>query len=205
MRQLLGIALLTVAGMTSASGDTRQEQQRQIVYEDAARTFRETIVGGAWEGGNIVPSKPAESQRRDIMFDEQLSYTVRDCSDETYRCIASSHQVFAVPRGGLSSTANYTAAGALFKVEECLRGDGHSCQVALISSDCQRSSSDGCLPMTGGRSASPDPGPFVYFIYNEDFGVTAFGIVKAPIGNRELRRSSAAHMILQSQGGLLSN
>ena len=203
MRQLLGIALLAVAHLAAASEEGREE--RQIVYEDAARTFREAIVGGSWEGGNIVPAGPAESQKRDIMFDEQLSYAVRDCSDATYRCIVSSHQVYAVPRAGLSPTAVYSAGGALFKVEECLRGDGHRCQVALVSSDCQRTSNDGCVQMAAGRSASRDPGPFVYFIYNEDFGITAFGVVKGPVENRELRRFSAAHMILQGQRGLLAN
>ena len=61
-----------------------------------------------------------------------------------------------------------------------------------------------CEPKAGGRANSNDSGPVVYFIYNEDFGVTAYGVANQPVSTKDERLSVASQMILEGQRGLLS-
>jgi hypothetical protein len=113
--------------------------------------------------------------------------------------------VFAIPRERLSPKAEYSVAGALLKVEDCLVGDESVCQVALVSADCQRMSGEYCETVPGGRAKSDDPGPILYFIYNEDVGVTAYGVARQPAMTKGERLNISSQMILQGPKGLLSD
>ncbi len=180
-------------------GDTAQETR----YENAVRTYYERFSSGRWQGAQIAPRSPLESEKRRLL--EKVSVDVHDCSNEQYKCIFGSYRVFAVPRGKLSPSAAYVTAGSAFHVEECFRGDATTCQVALISSDCQQHSGiDACMEADGGRTRSPNPGPVLYFIFNTDFGVTAYGSVASPAQTADERRTAAVQMILQGRQGLLS-
>lgn len=172
-------------------------------YEDAARTRQSLFAEGRWSSSEVLSNSPSARERQSI---EVTSVPVKDCSDERYRCIVGSFRVFAVPRGALLPTSTYVAAGSSFRVEECYRGDATHCSVALISSDCQqRSGRDGCSEVLGGRTKSNNTGPVLYFIYNEDFGVTAYGSVHQPASTEEERRIIAAWMVLRGERGLLSH
>jgi hypothetical protein len=160
----------------------------------------------SWVGGNIVPKKLLKSQAKDILFDETTGVRLHDCSDATYRCIFGSFRVFALPRNRLSPGAVYTVGGSAFKVEKCFRGDLRTCQAALISSNCQkRLGADACQPITAGLGDNGESGPTVYFIYNEDHGITAYGTVKEVPKTRDEKIAIATQMLLQGEFGILSN
>ena len=197
--------LLALVAIVTARAHNKNQSSPPAVYENAARSFRESIANGVWEGGAIAPRKSLPSQDEDVMFDEVLGYPVHDCSSIKYRCIFSSHRVYAVPKIMLKPADNYVAGGAQFKIEDCLRGDAKICQVAVISSDCQNPvPKDACELIVGGRRYNKNPGPFVYFIYNEDFGITAFGVTGQPAITAGERLTVASQMVLQGMRGLLA-
>lgn len=207
------LSIVTLVAVPAFSGVVTYgagQQKAAIPYENLERSFRETIIleengVGLWQGGKILPEKRLRSQERGMMFGEITSYPARDCSNEKYRCVLSFHRVYAVPRARLLPTDTYSVAGAVLKVEECLRGDANVCQVALISSDCQQiTGKDSCLRLPGGRKAGVNAGPFIYFIYNEDFGVTAYGEADGPVQDPVKRRGEVAYMILRAKRGLLA-
>lgn len=102
--------------------------------------------------------------------------TIAVCSDERFKCITFESLAMAVPRAGLKAEASYTVAGAKLKVVKCYRGKGDVCQVALIESDCYISGyATGCLPDPAKAPRGGGHWERLYFLYNEDFGVTSFG------------------------------
>jgi hypothetical protein len=178
---------------------------RLITYEDNARTVYETFSGDNMTGAIVRPRRLLLFQSNNVMFGEEVGHAVHDCSTSQYRCIFVWGRVFAVPRTRLSSMATYLVAGASLKVENCLRGDAAVCQVALISADCELLSGDGCKEAIGGQEKSSDSGPILYFVYNEDFGVTAFGVTQHPAKTKEEKLNIASQMILQGVRGLLAD
>lgn len=198
------LVLSSTVGLALAGTEDSDKLTLEVLYKNPSRTFYEKFSTKSWIGGNIIPKRLLISQEKDVFFDESTGTRLHDCSDGQYRCIVGLSRVFAVPRARLSPTATYLAGGAVFKVEECLRGNASICQVALISSDCRQVSDEACEEVVGGRARSANPGPIIYFIYNEDFGVTAYGSAKAALQTLDERRACAAQMILQGQTGLLA-
>ena len=85
----------------------------------------------------------------------------------------------AVPRRRLAVKDNYVVAGNKLSVVDCLRGYRNLCQVALIKSECIDSAmAKGCIL----KPDDKDPNSrlwLIFFIYNEDFGVTSYGLAPA--------------------------
>lgn len=185
-----------------AAPEERVDPLPEPRYENAARTVYAKFSPDYWTSTPVKPRLPLENQKNVLL--ETVSSPMRDCSDEKYRCTFGARRVFAVPRDRLSPHAVYVAGGSTLRVEECLRGNEAICQVALISSDCQQYSGlEGCAQVPGGRTKSAYPGPVLYFIYNEDFGVTAYGYLNSPGRTAAARLAAAGQMFLQGERGLL--
>jgi hypothetical protein len=107
----------------------------------------------------------------------------------------------------LRSHQTYEKHGVIFYVEECLRGDARRCQVALISGKCGHAPSlreMRCLPTPRGGVGSQAVYDYViYFLYNEDFGITAFGATDHLVATKAGRLAIATQMVLVSPVGLL--
>jgi hypothetical protein len=200
-RVAVALSILNCAAVCTAAADV---QSAELTYEDAARTSRETFANGTHVTGQILPRKRTDGQKRDLFFGERLGDAAHDCSDWEYRCLYVQLRVYAVPRRRLLSGATYEAAGAKFRVEDCLRGDGRLCQVALISSIRPVRPGEGYEQWFGKAGAGGLQSPIVYFIYNEDFGVTAFGMTFSPAQSAADRMVAATDKILQSKVGLLA-
>lgn len=202
-RVLIGV-LLAVLSVAAHSGNHARPAGSDSIYQDPGRTFYERFHGGVWEGAKVLPKRRLSFQKSDALYGERLGRDIHNCSDKQYRCVFGLFRIFSVPRRGLSPTETYVSAGALLRVEQCLRGDSTTCQIALISSDCQeRTGPDACSPTSAGREKSREPGPMLYFIYNSDFGVTAYGSVTAPAVTKDGQLAAATQMILQGNRGLL--
>lgn len=176
-----------------------------VRYEDVERTAYYLFSEHSGTHGPIRARNPTSEQQRE--FEENLGYPLHECSTSNYRCLRTWYRVFAVPRGQLSSKMKYAVEGVQVQVETCLRGSGDVCQVALISADCQLMvGDDACQLYAGGRDKSPQPGPITYFIYNEDYGVTAFGTGgawPAPAKRLDVAHSVTTQFVLQGDAGLL--
>ena len=198
----LGLAhALAIHGQVLAADNPKSTA---ITYENGPHTSRETYSDGRVLFEGIMPKRLLPSQAGNPFVAETHDQTTFDCSTAEFRCLKAFPRVFAVPRERISPTAKYSTEGALFSVEDCLRGDASNCQVALISSECQRlSGANGCETVRGGRRKSDNPGPIIYFIFNEDVGVTAWGGVMQPAKTQEQRRAIASQMLLQGERGLL--
>ncbi len=199
---MFGALFLTTAVASSAEQPAHPPQQ-VVRYENAGRTSYFEFSEGFRTHGNIRPQNPNPAQKRE--FDESLGYPLYDCSDSSYQCLRSWFSVFAIPRRHLSSGMRYAVDGAQLKVEQCLRGSNEHCQVALISSDCQVIvGTDACKH---GERNSSESGPITYFIFNEDYGVTAFGTggewPKSPTERLSVASAVATQNILQGRIGLL--
>jgi hypothetical protein len=179
-------------------------RERAISYANAARTWREVFVEKHVTSVAVMPKQPLPAQEENPFFGETRTRPAHDCSTAEVRCTSYWSRVFAVPRGRLSPSASYAAAGATLTVESCLRGDDKVCQVALIRADCQRiAGKDGCEQVVGGREKSDEPGPLTYFIFNEDVGITAWGVAREPAKTRDDQLRIAYQMVLQGDRGLL--
>jgi hypothetical protein len=205
MRRKIGvIACLTMCCATTAllGGEKGARAVKAIYYVNAERTFYERFVQDEanalwWEGGNTEPSRRS--------FEDFTSAPLHDCSDEKYRCVYGLYRVFAVPRAGLETQSTYSAGGAIFRIEKCLRGTKNECLESLISSDCQsKIEPDRCVEAVGGRANSAAPGPIVYFIFKEKIGITAYGDGK-PIVGEEQQLAAAKELRLRGRKGLLGN
>jgi hypothetical protein len=175
------------------------------VYVSADRTesyqFQEHIAKYIYiYPKNRVPGQTFRIDNTDLLPDAGLT----DCSDASFRCIVFGRSAFAVPRQRLSHMPSYVAAGNALKVMQCLRGLKDVCQVALIRVRCfVHPVHNHCEPSRD-ESLPSELLEQMYFIYNEDYGVTSFG--NAP---EELDASSAQMMnwateyILVGDNGLL--
>jgi hypothetical protein len=129
----------------------------------------------------LYPKKPIDGQK----FPPDLSdlvpnASVLDCSNSEFRCLTLGGQAMAVPRKRLAPDDKFVVAGNGLTVVACLRGYQRVCQVALIKAECYYSPIvKGCAPNKV-QGAPNTSSWLLYFIYNEDFGVTSFGI--APSG-----------------------
>jgi hypothetical protein len=149
-----------------------------------------------------MPAHKTKSQKDDVMSSEVVGERLTDCSDSQYRCVNSWTRTYAIPRKRLSPTSAYVKDGVTFRVESCLRGDEAVCQVALIGGYCLAAPDYGCsqgLP----EGQSPKWGYVTYFLYNEDFGITAMGVTNGPPAEVSEKMVIASQSILQGSRGLL--
>jgi hypothetical protein len=203
--------VLQIEAITAIEAGDEEKQTGQkdspVWYENSARTYVMSFSDRGALGGSIKPKRPLPSKVShliDLSDDEFDGGSAHDCSTADYRCISALFGVFAIPRERLSPEIEYSVAGALLKVEDCLVGDESVCQVAIIRSDCHKWSHERCETVPGGRSKSDHPGAIFYFIYNEDVGITAYGSATQPAMTKDERLSVASQMILQGRKGLLS-
>ncbi len=136
------------------------------------------------------------------MFSEVVGEKVVDCSDDEYRCISSWMRTYAIPRRKLLPADVYVKDGVTFRIEKCLRGDTDVCQVALIGGYCAKTPDDSCLIDVSEEQS--DRWLYVtYFLYNEDFGITAMGVTKSPPTTVDEKVLIASQLVLQGNKGLL--
>jgi hypothetical protein len=200
---LIGCAALSTMLMSHLAQAADVAGPASIVYENPERTHSFSAQG------EIIVGAPIESKRPHGDHDHHehgQGSPLTDCSTQAYRCIAMGRTALAVPPE-LTSTSVYTAKGTVFTVENCLRGEEDHCQVALISGDCQSVKPVGgaleCAPLARGQTKGPFATQIVYFIYNEDYGVTSFGIAETKLTG-DARDAKARDMILQGARGFLA-
>jgi hypothetical protein len=203
--RLLAALMLLLMGAACSSQPTATDRSQSVRYESIGRTGYYVFSKGSATHGLSMARNPTSEQQRE--FQESLGYSLYDCSTSSYRCLRTWFRVFAVPRGQLSSSMKYSVDGVQLRVEACLRASGDVCQVALISADCQLMvGDDACKLHPDGRAKSPQPGPITYFIYNEDYGVTAFGTAgewPEPAERLDVAQRVASQVVLQGDAGLL--
>lgn len=148
-----------------------------ILYETAERTFCSEYKNGYVENGPIPSNRPIGhhvNQWIEFHGDE-----IKSCTDIEYFCIEQNQNIIAIPRGDITISTKYIIKGTIFTVRECLRSVGDRCQIAIIQGDCNYVRlAEGlreCAVLPGGRSESTQEGPVYYYIFNEDYGITAFG------------------------------
>lgn len=199
------LSCVVVAAVSGHAAEPPTGSAPEIRYEDAGRTFYESFSGNFWRGAKIRPREPIGDQKSPF-YGERVSSRLHDCSDAHYRCVFGMYRVFAVPRAWLTPTSTYKVAGSVLKVEECLRGEGRRCQVALIRSECQQNyEKDECRQADAGVDRGQTPTPILYFIYNEDFGVTAYGSVTQAAKSPDERHAIVTQMLLRSEQGQLKD
>jgi hypothetical protein len=147
-------------------------------------------------GGQIFP--PDQS-------DQVPNAATGDCSDPAFRCVNYDYQAFAVPKKGLTPNDHYVAAGNFFEVVQCVRENGNVCQVALIRDKCYYINKLGtCDPVEANSEERQTPW-LMYFFYNDDFGVTSFGIAPSRPDDAPVETVSAfaKKYVLVRDNGLL--
>ncbi len=140
---------------------------------------------------------------------EELTNLAVDCSDAQVRCITDDIYVFAVPRSELGLQP-YVVRGVRFQVEKCFRGGSDHCSVALVSGTCDRLSElsendeQHCIPSAYTSPSQQTKYAYVlYFVINENIGVTAFGIAPEPLAGDAERLAIVTQAVLTSGRGLL--
>jgi len=74
----------------------------------------------------------------------------------------------------------------------------------LIEGDCQLAkNAKECQTYPDGRTKSPQPGPFTYFIYHRRLGVLSVGFADIPAASNLERNLLARKYILRGDEGLL--
>lgn len=200
------VVALAVVSLCACELTSHSDLRTAMRYESIERT---SIAFISDEEGMFRPIKSNNVTGQSDEFSETISAPLLDCSDPNYKCMAMYGLVFAIPRAGLSSGISYSVAGARLRVEQCLRDTNGTCGVALISADCQKISEPHCEVVEGGRAKSLAPGPVTYFVYNEDYGVTAFGSAgEWPSSEDEVEEVASlvvTQYILQGSRGLLKD
>jgi hypothetical protein len=204
---LSGLLMCGLSWLATAQGASTGPSTgaTDIAYENPERTFRNVITETTWTVGPIVAATPLQSQAGSNPFTESIWHPVVDCSDPMYRCVQSWSRTIAIPRAGLKSGLKYEKDGVLFDVETCLRGDVDRCQVALVSAKCEGRSGDGtCSHSRSTHKEKPARFEYVmYFLYNEDVGVTAMGIGNQVASTLSAKRAVATQSVLVGVRGLL--
>jgi hypothetical protein len=176
----------------------------QLIYVNAERTFEVIVTETTWTVGSIPARVPLANAANSNPFTEKVGHAVRDCSDTTYQCVQAWSRTLAVPRTGLRPGSVYSKEGVLFSIEECIRGKGARCQVAIVSAKCEERDADGPCRIASSKTHAHLE-YVIYFIYNEDFGITAMGVANQVAPTAEGRRMIASQSILISKKGLLKN
>jgi hypothetical protein len=190
--------------LSCSLGPKAQGGAAEITYEDIKRVSYERYSAQEMTGGRHVPKRMLVSQSDDVLLGEQLIHPIKDCSTTLFVCKKAWSRVFAVPRQRLVPNASFEVAGASFKVEVCLRGDVDVCQVALLSMTCLISEEAQCHDVGETPDSTSKAVPSLYYIYNEDFGVTSYGVTERGASNQDEMIGIAGHLVLQGKRGLLS-
>lgn len=205
MRMAGAIGILLLSIRLAAAGDISEKPfNGDYRYEDAERMTFFDFHGSSVISDFIKPRGASNADQKDI--EEVLGFVAMDCSNAEFRCIDGGSFVLAVPTGPLRPNASFMLLGAKISVVECLRGSGRACQVALIETDCQnRPTLTSCGTFPGGRAKAPRMGDCIYFIYNEDYGITSFGpsYVKGQ-ASIDYAQKTARRFILRGDRGLLN-
>jgi len=191
----VGLTLCTTASSSSAP----LRLTSPILYVDAERISYFSFHDGLIVGGVI---RQRQRVSRGAISEGSLGDQVSDCSDATYRCIRTQQSVFVVPRRGLRLGMRYRFRGATLTVLQCLRNDT-VCSVAVVESDCENGDSASACESQSGTRTRVGPGPTTYFIFNADFGVTAFGLAEERQGAAWTARI-AREYVLRGDVGLLA-
>jgi hypothetical protein len=201
-RTLFYASLCSILLSASADGGPKLVEGT-IKYANAERTRYFKLMAGSIVIGEIGTSHGGEKQDQ-VSIDREVGAKAYDCSGMSYRCIKAIRTVFAVPRGALHSAATYEVLGTRFEVLKCFRGNNNICHVALISADCTRiKNAENCAIVRDARNKSDRPGPISYFIYNDRFGITSFGIVDEKAHSAEQLNILARMFVLQGDIGFL--
>jgi hypothetical protein len=195
-----GVILASLLAIVSTRA--ADEPAQHYRYENAERTGYFGV-----DGEHAILDR-TESRRHPVVEDagaDNVLFSALDCSDSEFRCFKSQDFVLAIPKRGLHGDDKYTVMGAQFSVLKCLRTAGGICEVAIMQSDCQNKKNPyTCEPYVGGRKAAPYVGELVYFIYNEDYGVTALGFWEGRIeATEEHKQELTRQYILTGDKGLL--
>ena len=173
-----------------------------VRYESITRTGYYSFEDGTGTFGLIQPATASSSQLP--VFSDDLGKPIYDCSNSEYLCLRTWFRVFAVPHRSISGELGFTVGGAQIRVEQCIRESDRGCQVAVLRADCELMIGlDECGAYAGGREKSPAPGPVTYFVYNEDYGITAFGTSSVIAEDPQQQLMIATQLVLQGSVGLL--
>ena len=200
-RLLIALVLATTALARPLTAD-----EPKAVYMSADRTVSYRFLEKIAKYTYLYPRTPLSQQTFPPDTNDLIPNAVtRDCSTPQFLCITWDDQAFAVPRARLTVTDSYVVAGNRFSVVDCLRGFKGVCQVALIRSVCYYNRViRGCVP-TKAEGTEKTPPWLLYFIFNEDFGVTSFGISapSEPVDSSDAALGKAKEYILVGAKGIL--
>jgi hypothetical protein len=203
----LGQCLLAFAlavSTASVGGGRRSVDACLSIYSDAARMNEVRVSPQLWEVGFVASPSAARSLAASGLLLESSGQPVVDCSDAVHRCVRSWAHTLAIPRTALKLHASYKKDHVTFVVEDCLRKDGNTCSVAVISARCVVVNADGsCAPEKAANTPVPKFENVDYFIYNQDFGITALGSADRLLPSTGERMATASQMVLTSDVGIL--
>ena len=206
-----GVLLAVALGLTQASlGHTAPAVQAppmpKVTYMDYARTAALALGDGDWMIDLIAPAKLLPGQSAFDLGEGWGDRTI-DCSTATYRCVrVMGWWTLAVPRHGLNNSSRYIVDKTAFRVEKCLRGSGTVCQIALIGARCDRISirHGNCVLTPPAGKPRPKDGYTIYFVYNEDYGITAMGVAAHGLTSFQAKQSVLTQLVLVAKRGLLA-
>jgi len=167
----IGCALAAISAAGVASSDMTI---RYIDTRDGSRDeFHIGLQGtGTFQWWHYISKA---TLKREGLWEDFVSYDLHNCSDDIHQCLIGLHTVFAVPRAGLTSESTYTAGGAFFRVQECLREQHDRCTRALVSSECRWMAWPDRCSDAQSETRRMDRGPVAYFIFDENRGVMSWG------------------------------
>jgi hypothetical protein len=188
----------------SLGGGGQSKDGCQSIYSDAARMNEVRVSAREWEVGHVASPAAVRSLTASGLLPESVAQPVVDCSDAAHRCVRSWTHTLAIPRSGLKLRASYQKDHVTFVVEDCLRRDGDTCSVAVISGRCAVVNANGsCNSGKAGNASGSKFENVDYFIYNQDFGITAFGSTDRLLTAEDERLGIASQRVLTSDVGLL--
>lgn len=200
-------ALIAAIAISACASSVAPVQQMR--YVDVSHTFVSIMERSEFVSRSISNSAEGELTSADSGGWEGYIEYVVGCSDQVFRCTRIGTNVFAVPKDGISSEA-YSASGMRFRVEKCLREAEGRCVVALLSGTCERfsevseSGEQLCeLRSTDDRSGAESVAYVLYFIFNQDVGVTAFGRAPSHQASEAAQFEVLTQSVLASDYGIL--
>jgi hypothetical protein len=196
--------LLTGLGLSSSAVGTgeRSPDQCKSIYIDAARMNQTTVTAQEWGIGQIASRGATRSSQSTGNLLESSYQPTIDCSDAVYKCVRSWGRTLAIPRRGPRLHESYEKDHVKFVVDGCLRFDKEICTVAIVSGRCAQVNPDGSCAKGALASAHSKYDNVDYFIYNDDFGVTALGSTDRPRASIDERVAIASQMVLISNVGI---
>lgn len=204
---VLAFAALLVCVPRASNSEPGQDQAypgEGAIYATADRMEQYHFLAHLSEYSYTHPLKPVSGQTFEAdAYDTPPTAAVHNCSNALVRCVALDTQAFAVPRARLAPADTYVANGNKFTVEACLRGYKNVCQVALVRAECYFNRIRMACAPTGAERTGDDASWLLYFIYNEDFGVTCYGIkplTGKPVSREEMMAAAKQNFLVGNYG-----